>query len=115
MNKNGLRKNNNTLYFKKWSRKAYAIFASLGVAVIIGQLSTDVAQWLSEVNGQTNIQDEQYLKISDGNDEENDEEQLQVEVLAVAATSADGCETFVNIQLEKKAVKYIVFNGFFYK
>jgi hypothetical protein len=42
--------NSNTadyICFRKWSRKAYAIFSSLGISVRIGHLSVDVCEMSS--------------------------------------------------------------------
>lgn len=65
-----------SLRFRRWSRKAWAVFASLGQVVTIGSLRVPVSeQSLTKANSMTG------MRLTERDDEQEDEEELQEIVL----------------------------------
>lgn len=70
--------------FKRWSRKGYAIFGSLGNVVHIGRLSVALLQCIGQLILHINTELEQALMSFD--EEDVDEPQLaELEVVTLAA------------------------------
>ncbi|WP_439182594.1 hypothetical protein [Carboxylicivirga taeanensis] len=81
--------------FKKWSRKGYAIFGSLGHVVHIGRLSVDLVQWIGQVvlHVETTLQQALELEQDDDDLKEINEEALLTLVLQ---TNEEACAVMNN-------------------
>lgn len=60
-----------TLRFKRWSRKAYAVFASLGRAVSIGRLSVGIAEASEKKMAISGYREFRIVDLLDVNEEDN--------------------------------------------
>ncbi|MBR8533974.1 hypothetical protein KDU71_00245 [Carboxylicivirga sediminis] len=88
----GYKKKSVICVFKKWSRKGYAIFGSLGNVVHIGRLSVDLVQWIGQVVLHVETELLHALRLEQDDDEtinEINEDVLQVLVLANDAVACD--------------------------
>ena len=88
----------NSACFKSWIRKGYAVFSSLGVVVHIGNLSVALVQWISQVQGQEDL--DVFLRQST-EEEEFDElceqDELAMIPLVIVAPVGD-CHKIISIK-----------------
>lgn len=82
--------------FKKWSRKGYAIFGSLGNVVHIGRLSVDLVQWIGQVVLHVETELLHALRLEQDDDETINE--INEDVLQVLALDNDAvaCDVIIN-------------------
>ncbi|TRX64270.1 hypothetical protein [Carboxylicivirga sp. M1479] len=78
--------------FKRWSRKGYAVFSSLGSVVHIGCLSVSLLQTISQMLLCIETVLDQSLKVDDEDDDVNLEENELMLITIVDANSASACE-----------------------
>ena len=88
----------NTACFKSWIRKGYAVFSSLGVVVHIGNLSVALVQWISQVQGQEEV--DIFLRQS-AEKEDIDElcEQQELMLIPIVVARPEGvCHKIIRIK-----------------
>ncbi|MBS2211909.1 hypothetical protein KEM09_10865 [Carboxylicivirga mesophila] len=92
----GYKKQSVICVFKKWSRKGYAIFGSLGNVVHIGRLSVDLVQWIGQVVLHVETELQHALKTEQDDDETFNE--INEDVLQVLALTNDAvaCDVIIN-------------------
>ncbi|GEM_PF-6385877 len=73
--------------FRKWSRKGYAIFGSLGHVVHIGRLSVDLVQWIGQVVLSIDLLLKQALKLE--LEDENVLDEINEELLLALVINTD--------------------------
>lgn len=81
--------------FRKWSRKGYAVFGSLGHVVHIGQLSVALVQWIGQVVLHVETELQQALRIEQDDDETINE--INEDVLQELALASDAAACAVTI------------------
>lgn len=82
--------------FKKWSRKGYAIFGSLGNVVHIGRLSVALVQWIGQVVLHVDTELQHALKLEQDDDENSNEINEDVLQTLVLTTDAAACAVIIN-------------------
>ncbi|MCT4647848.1 MAG: hypothetical protein N4A74_22870 [Carboxylicivirga sp.] len=101
--------------FKKWSRKGYAIFGSLGNVVHIGRLSVDLLQWIGQLLFQIDLLLKQAVNSGIEEDEicldEINEELLLALVVKTDATAyvKKKCRIIFNRQQGKSLLAVFIF------
>ena len=80
-------KQNSVTVFKKWSRKGFAIFGSLGHVVHIGRLSVTLVQWIGQIVLNIDLVLKQTLMLE--SEEETDWDEINEELLLVLVRDTD--------------------------
>jgi len=91
-----------SLRFRRWSRKAYAVFVSLGKSISIGSLSVDMA-------GATLFRSVELMKRNFSGEQEG-EELAEDELVVVLAENS----VLANLILSRPAVEYPAANSNIY-
>ncbi len=92
-----------TTCFKKWSRKGYAVFGSLGNVVHIGRLSIALVQWLGEIVLHVNTVLQQAVGAE--REEEDKLNELTLEGLATISDD-DACSVTLNNDINNRQQGY---------
>lgn len=98
------------LRFKRWSRKAYAVFASLGKVVNIGRLAVGIAEASERKTSPAGYQEIHIFDIQ-GNSSEDDLFGLNTEPSLLLISQKTEISTLINQKNEvalKVAQKYII-------
>ncbi|WP_430811238.1 MULTISPECIES: hypothetical protein [unclassified Carboxylicivirga] len=82
--------------FKKWSRKGYAIFGSLGHVVHIGRLSVDLVQWIGQIVLHVETTLQQALKLEQDDDDDLKELNEEALLTLVLETNDVACAVIYN-------------------
>ncbi len=82
--------------FRKWSRKGYAIFGSLGNVVHIGRLSVALVQWIGQIVLHVEMELEHALRLEQEDDENVNEINEDVLQTIVLTTDAAVCAVIIN-------------------
>lgn len=106
------RNNNNSIRFRRWSRKGYAVFASLSKAVTIGVVQFSIEKQALKKTKHTYLESNQRDSVSDSpnyseeqltdNSEFVNQEILKNKSLIVSISKVEACEQYLNINIYKQ-------------
>lgn len=84
-------KQNSVTVFKKWSRKGFAIFGSLGHVVHIGRLSVALVQWIGQIVLNIDLLLKQTLMLESEDESSLDEVNEELLLALVINTDETAC------------------------